>query len=66
MDDAHKWGNITAAGSGYWIYDHKITRIPACSRCGAPEGVTESLLQQDYICEKCTPALLRRNTYLES
>lgn len=64
VTDGHKWGNITAAGSGYWIYEYKITRIPACSRCGAPEGVTESLLQQDYICEKCRPALLRRTTYL--
>jgi len=65
-DDAHKWGNITAAGSGYWIFDYKITKIPACSRCGAPEGVTESLLNQEYICEKCGPALLRRNTYLNA
>ena len=62
--DLHKWGNIVQAGSGYWIYEHKITRIPACSRCGTPEGVTVSLLQSDYICEKCVPALLRRNTYL--
>ena len=65
-EDGHKWGNITAAGSGYWIFDHKITRIPACSRCGAPEGVTESLLNADYICEKCSPALLRRNNYLNN
>jgi len=63
-EDAHKWGNITAAGSGYWIFEYKITDIPACSRCGNPEGVTDSLLNQDYICEKCEPALLRRNTYL--
>ena len=62
--DLHKWGNITAAGSGYWIFEHKVTAIPACSRCGTPEGVTVSLLNQDYICEKCGPALLRRNTYL--
>ena len=64
--DLHKWGNITAAGSGYWIFDYKLTRIPACSRCGAPEGITKSLLEQDYICEKCVPALLRRNTYLDA
>lgn len=64
--DSHKWGNITAAGSGFWIFDHKITRIPACSRCGAPEGVTNSLLNQPYICEKCSPALLRRATYLNN
>ena len=65
-EDTHKWGNITAAGSGYWIFEHKITSIPACSRCGAPEAITESLLNQDYICEKCDPAILRRNTYLAS
>ena len=64
--DGHKWGTITAAGSGFWIFDHKITRISACSRCGNPEGVTDSLLNQPYICEKCGPALLRRETYLNN
>ena len=66
VDDVHKWGNITAAGSGFWIFDKKITRIPACSRCGNPEGVTEVLLNRDYICEKCAPAILRRTTYLDA
>lgn len=65
-EDAHTWGSITSAGSGYWIFEHKITRIPACSRCGNPEGLNESLLQSAYICEKCGPALLRRNTYLNA
>lgn len=65
-EDLHKWGNITAAGSGFWIFDYKIKEIPACSRCGAPEGVTQSLLLSDYICEKCDPALLRRATYLDA
>lgn len=64
--DAHTWGSITGAGSGYWIFEHKITRIPACSRCGTPDGLTQSLLQSDYICEKCVPAILRRNTYLNA
>lgn len=64
--DAHTWGSITTAGSGYWIFDHKITRIPACSRCGDPEDITASLLNQDYICEKCEPAILRRATYLNN
>ena len=63
-EDAHKWGNITAAGSGFWIFEYKITEIPACSRCGNPEGATASLLNQDYTCEKCEPALLRRDVYL--
>lgn len=64
--DAHTWGDIIKAGSGYWIFEHKITRIPACWRCGNPEGVTGRLLQSAYTCEKCTPAILRRNTYLDA
>jgi len=62
--DEHKWGNITANGSGYWVFDDKITRIDGCSRCGNPDGQMKSLLHTDYICEKCETALLRRNTYL--
>jgi len=64
INDRHTWGSITSAGSGYWIFDHKVTRIGACSRCGQPEGAGKSLLQSGYLCEKCAPALLRRNTYL--
>lgn len=65
VDDRHTWGSITASGDGFWIYEDKITRIPACSRCGTPDALTAGLLNADYICEKCTPALLRRNTYLD-
>lgn len=64
--DLHTWSSITSAGSGYWIFEHKITRIPACSRCGDPQGITESLLHSEYICEKCGPAILRRDTYLSA
>lgn len=63
-EDLHKWGNITAAGSGYWVFEDKITNIPACSRCGTDASITESLLTEDYVCHKCQSALLRRNTYL--
>ena len=62
--DKHTWGSITSAGSGFWIFAYKVKRIPACSRCGEPEGVTKELLQEDYLCEKCRPAILRRETYL--
>ena len=62
--DLHTWGSITGAGSGYWIFEYKITSIPACTRCGDPEGVSESLLQEDYYCHKCAPAMLRRETYM--
>ena len=62
--DEHKWGNITSNGSGFWIFDKKITTVDGCSRCGTPDGQLKSLLHTDYICEKCETALLRRNTYM--
>ena len=65
-EDRHKWENVVSSTGGFWIFEYKIKRIPACSRCGDPEGVTASLLVQDYCCEKCRPALLRRNTYLSA
>lgn len=64
--DLHKWVNVTENGSGYWIFEHKTPQIPACSRCGGPDGVTVSLLNRDYLCEKCGPAILRRTTYLDA
>ncbi len=63
-DDMHKWGNITAAGSGYWIFEDKVTAIPACARCGDPSGNAGNMLREEYTCRKCDTALLRRNTYL--
>ena len=63
--DEHSWGSITSAGSGLWIFDYKITRLPACSRCGEPEN-TSGALVEDYYCRKCAPALMRRDTYLNS
>ena len=62
MEDRHTWNSITANGSGFWIYEDKITRVSACSRCG--EGTANGVLEEDYLCEKCTPALLRRSAYL--
>lgn len=64
--DSFQWSLIPANGSAFWIFEKKVTAIPACERCGAPEGVTASLLQQDYTCEKCEKALLRRDTYLNA
>lgn len=65
VDDAHSWRSITGAGSGYWIYDYKVTRVTACSRCGDPQQA-EGLLTEEYYCERCETALMRRNTYLDS
>ena len=65
VNDEHTWGSITSAGSGFWVFDYKITRLPACSRCGEPEKTSGGLVT-DYYCRKCAPAQLRRGTYLES
>ena len=62
--DRHAWSDITSAGSGYWIFEYKVTRIPACSRCGEPENIAPAILTDDYCCHKCSEALLRRQTYL--
>lgn len=63
-EDKHTWQSIIGAVSGYWIYEDKVTYIPACSRCGSEEGHTRDFLAEDYVCHKCAPALMRRNTYL--
>ena len=62
--DEHTWGSITSAGSGFWIFDYKITRIPGCSRCGNPQEAEGMLTEGDFFCRKCAPAELRRSTYL--
>lgn len=63
-DDKHSWGSVTTSGLGYWIFEYKAKNSPACVRCGNPEGVVDSLMAEDYYCEKCSSALLRRETYL--
>lgn len=63
-EDRHTWGSITSAGSGYWIFEYKAAAIPGCSRCGTPETIEGDPLAEEYLCEKCTPALMRRNVYL--
>lgn len=64
--DSHAWGTVTAAASGYWIYEDKVTRIPNCSRCGEDMDVTGNVLTEDYTCEKCIVALRRRDTFLQN
>ncbi len=61
--DYFKWSLIPANGSAFWIFEKKVTAIPACSRCGT-EGTAHNLMEDpEYICEKCSTALLRRETY---
>ncbi len=63
-EDHHAWKDIIANGSGYWIFEDKILTIPMCSRCGQEE-LKSPVMLDEYICKKCVPALLRRNTYLD-
>ena len=61
--DSFTWEQISGSGVQYWVFQNKITRIPACSRCGgqtAPQG----LLLTDYTCSGCMTALTRRGDFL--
>ncbi len=62
--DSHKFSTIPDSADGFWIYEKKVTAIPACARCGDPEGLITSLVKEDYTCRKCETAQLRRNTFL--
>ena len=62
VNDEHTWASITSAGSGYWVFDYKITRIPGCARCG--DQAESSLVGENFYCRKCAPAVMRRDTYL--
>ena len=63
--DEFEWASVTAAGSGYWIYEKKVTRIDACVRCGQGTGEAGAgMFVEEYTCEKCTEALQRRGQYL--
>lgn len=65
-DDCFKWGHVTPAGAMYWSFENKITRIPACSRCGGETGLSapEGLLLSDYTCGRCLDAIARTDDFL--
>lgn len=64
--DKHSWASVTGSTLGFWIFDYKVTNIPVCHRCGDIGQTNSHALTQDYICEKCRQALLRRDTYLKN
>ena len=67
-EDKHTKGSITVASQYYWIYEPKVTRIPACVRCSEDltAGAPAILFHEDYHCAKCLTAMSRRDTYLNS
>ena len=66
--DGHEPSVITPKGAYYWIYQHKITRIPACVRCDDTdhEGVPSALFAEDYLCAKCRTAVSRRDRFIHA
>jgi len=65
-DDHFKWGHVYQAAGMFWSFEPKITRIPACSRCGGETGLAapEGLLRSDYICGRCIDATARMSDFL--
>lgn len=63
--DGFKASDIIPQGIQYWIYQEKILSIPGCGRCGEEGTTSESLLNEDFRCEKCVTALTRRDAYLK-
>lgn len=62
--DKHELQDVFAHGSGYWVIQKKVKTVPNCWRCG--DG-TQSIVQtEDYLCEKCDKALVRRNAWLNN
>lgn len=62
LDDRFTKHQIMAANSIFYVFQKKITSYPECCRCGS--GVESKILTDDYLCEKCTQALLRREGFL--
>jgi hypothetical protein len=65
VEDKHTWFNATYAGSGYWIFEKKITRVEGCTRCGNPQDLTDQLLRGEYLCERCDEALHRWEDWVD-
>jgi len=53
---------IYNANIAYYIMKNKVTVSPDCCRCGSGEG--SKILTGAYLCERCTQALLRRESFL--
>lgn len=62
--DRHAWKNISPNNVGWWIFEKKQVRSPLCTRCGDPSAYQGGILQADYLCQRCTTALSRRDLYL--
>lgn len=65
--DAHEADVITPKSAGYWIYEPKVTSIPACVRCGGEqEGFLSAMFTEDYFCDRCAAAMARRHDFVSA
>lgn len=66
MIDCFTKSDIMSGNSIFYVMQEKVTRTPACSRCGDPEhtDTPNGMLRSPYLCEKCQTALARRNDFL--
>lgn len=71
--DGHKidefdWSTIPPSAVSFWIYYPKQASHAQCVRCadGEAESAPDVLFNSDYLCGKCSNALLRRDTYLNN
>ena len=66
QEDAFGWETLYPNDQTYWVYEKKLTHIPACSRCGQPEGegICIGIFTEEYFCEKCAVATSRRDNFL--
>lgn len=64
--DAHEWRTIPPSAACFWVFEKKVTHCDQCTRCAGADalGAPDVMFTQDYLCEKCSVALSRRNTYL--
>ena len=62
--DRHTWDAVKGASVSFWIFEKKQVRSELCQRCGNPEKYSGTILTGDYLCERCSKALVRRNFYL--
>lgn len=64
--DCFTKSDILSGNQVFYIMQPKVVTIPACSRCGDPEGTNtpRGMFSTGYICHKCIAAQERRADFL--
>lgn len=64
--DEFEWNTIPPAAVSFWIFYPKQTTHNQCVRCADAELAPDVMFNTEYLCGKCSAALLRRDTYLNN